>query len=103
LPIDPEEDRQWGKLGFSDDKFLGAVGAKPYGEKGFTTLQRRWARPSCDVNGVYGGYMGEGAKTVIPSFAVAKVSFRLAANQDAHDIAQKFERWLRSHDVGGCR
>ena len=102
-PLDPEEEAQWAKLGFDERKFLGAIGSEPYGETGFTTLQRRWARPACDINGIYGGYMGEGAKTVIPSFAGAKVSFRLAANQNAHDIAGKFERWLESQDTHGCR
>jgi len=84
--------------------FLGAVGVNQgYGEMGYNILERRWARPSCDVNGLYGGYSGEGAKTIIPSFAGAKVSFRLAAMQDPHRIAELFEHWLRRHDTGGCR
>jgi acetylornithine deacetylase/succinyl-diaminopimelate desuccinylase-like protein len=76
---------------------------KGYGESGFSTLERRWARPSCDINGIYGGYMGPGAKTVIPSFAGAKVSFRLAANQSAAKVAEQFRGWLQSQDVHGCR
>ncbi len=45
---------------------------QPFGETGYTTLERRWARPACDINGLYGGYGGEGAKTIIPSFAAQK-------------------------------
>lgn len=98
-----EERATWETLGFDEDQYLGDVGAKPFGEKGFSTLERRWARPSCDVNGLYGGYMGEGAKTVIPSFAGAKVSFRIPANMDPRKLAQNFESWVKSHDVGNCR
>jgi acetylornithine deacetylase/succinyl-diaminopimelate desuccinylase-like protein len=76
---------------------------QPHGEAGFSTLERRWTRPSCDVNGIYGGYMKEGAKTVIPTYAGAKVSFRLAANQDPDKIAKAFTDWLKSRDAGGCR
>ena len=98
-----EERAAWQTLGFDEDQYLGDVGAEPFGEKGFTTLERRWARPSCDVNGLYGGYMGEGAKTVIPSFAGAKVSFRIPANMDPKKLAADFEAWIKSHDVGNCR
>ena len=104
--VAPPEDAEraaWEKLGFDENQYLGDVGAKPFGEAGFTTLQRRWARPSCDVNGLYGGYMGEGAKTVIPSFAGAKVSFRIPANMDPRKLAQDFEKWVHAQDVGDCR
>jgi acetylornithine deacetylase/succinyl-diaminopimelate desuccinylase-like protein len=105
LPISDEERQRWQGLNF--DEFadcLTPVGVDtPYGEAGYSTLQRKWARPSCDINGLYGGYGGEGAKTVIPSFAGAKVSFRLAAMQDPEKIAAAFEVWLKSHDVHGCR
>lgn len=100
-----DERARWEALNF--DEFgdcLTAVGVDTtWGEEGFTTLERKWARPSCDVNGIYGGYMGEGAKTVIPTFAGAKVSFRLPPRQDPRKIARAFEAWLRSFDVGGCR
>ena len=102
-PVTDAEREQWDRLGFDESKYLGEVGAQPFGEKGFTTLERRWARPSCDVNGLYGGYMGEGAKTVIPSFAGAKVSFRIPASMDPRKLATSFEEWVRGHDVGGCR
>lgn len=100
-----KEQEQWNELDFDEmADCLTPVGVtQPHGEIGYTTLQRRWARPACDINGLYGGYGGEGAKTVIPSFAGAKVSFRLAANQCPDRIAQLFEAWLNSHNVHGCR
>lgn len=104
VKLTPQEKRRWKKLGFDEKKFLGEVGVEtPFGEAGYDTLARRWARPSCDINGLYGGYGGPGAKTVIPSFAGAKVSFRLAPNQGAQKIAAAFRAWLESQDVHGCR
>jgi len=104
LPIDPAERAQWDTLNFDENDYTGSIGMDAVnGEAGFTTLERRWARSSCDVNGLYGGYMGEGAKTVIPSFAGAKVSFRLAANQDPHKIADAFRGWLEGQTPPGCR
>ncbi|MEM1445831.1 MAG: M20/M25/M40 family metallo-hydrolase [Planctomycetota bacterium] len=102
-PLDPAERAEWDKLGFDESEFLGEVGSTPFGEQGFTTLERRWARPACDVNGLYGGYMGEGAKTVIPSFAGAKVSFRIPGNMDPMKVAEQFTSWLKQQEVGGCR
>ena len=102
-PLDEDERRRWGQLHFDEKAFLGEVGViKGYGEKDFDLLARRWARPSCDVNGLYGGYNGEGAKTVIPRFAGAKVSFRLVPHQKPDKIAESFEAWVRSHEVDGC-
>jgi len=102
LPISDEEKANWESLGFDEESYLKSIGvAEPYGETGFNTLERRWARPACDVNGLYGGYMSQGAKTVIPSFAGAKVSFRLAANQDPKQIAEAFRRWLKDQPVHG--
>jgi len=96
--------KQWSKLDFDASDFLGGVGVQhAYGEDGYSTLERRWSRPACDINGIYGGYMKEGAKTVIPTFAGAKVSFRLAANQDPKKIAEAFTRWLHHQPVHGLR
>lgn len=100
---DDHEQQRWQELGFDEAKWLGAVGAQPFGEKGFSTLQRKWTRPNCEVNGLYGGFMQPGAKTVIPSFAGAKVSFRIPANMNPHKVAKQFTDWLHTHDVGGCR
>lgn len=104
-PIDPIEAQQWAKLNFDEMRdLLTPIGVDtPHGEAGFNTLERKWARPSCDINGLYGGYMGKGAKTVIPSFAGAKVSFRLAPGQNPITIAKDFEAWLRSQNTHGCR
>jgi acetylornithine deacetylase/succinyl-diaminopimelate desuccinylase-like protein len=66
------------------------------GEAGYTTLERVWARPSLDVNGIWGGYIGEGAKTVIPTTASAKISMRLVPRQNSQDIAEKLKHYLIS-------
>ncbi len=104
VPVTDDEREQWSKLGFDDSAYLGTVGVTTrFGETGYDTLARKWARPSCDVNGLFGGYQGEGGKTVIPAVAGAKVSFRLAPNQSPAKVADMFTKWLKSHDVGGCR
>ena len=104
VPVTDQEKRRWTQLPFDERHALKSIGvAEPFGERGYSTLQRLWARPSCDVNGLYGGYQGEGGKTIIPSFAGAKLSFRLVANQDPRKIGAALESWLHSQDVGGCR
>ncbi|MGB7847947.1 MAG: dipeptidase [Candidatus Acidiferrum sp.] len=76
--------------------FERAVGAPGYfGEKGFTTVERLWIRPTMELNGIWGGYQGEGAKTVIPSKAYAKFSTRLVPNQDPKKIAKLVEQHIR--------
>jgi acetylornithine deacetylase/succinyl-diaminopimelate desuccinylase-like protein len=95
---------QWESLGFSDSEFLGEIGLKDgFGEKGRSTLERTWSRPTCDVNGIFGGYTGKGAKTVIAAHATAKVSFRLVSRQDPTKIAKAFEDFVRSRLPAGCR
>ena len=64
------------------------------GEEGFSTLERRWARPTFDINGLTSGYQGEGAKTILPATASAKFSFRLVPNQDPQKITAALERRL---------
>ncbi|MEN2280749.1 dipeptidase [Algoriphagus sp. SE2] len=66
------------------------------GEKGYTTIERVGIRPTLDVNGIWGGYIGEGAKTVLPSKASAKISMRLVPDQDWHEISQLFEKYFKS-------
>lgn len=101
--VSDEERAAWQKLGFNESEFLGEVGVKkPHGEAGFSTLERRWTRPSCDINGLWSGYQGPGAKTVLPAMAGAKVSFRLAAHQSQARINELFEKWLRAQDTCGC-
>ncbi len=80
---------QWQALDFGEAEFLAGVGLSvPAGESDRGPLERLWARPTCDINGIWGGYMGAGSKTVIPSEAHAKLSFRLVPGQDPSRIAQ---------------
>jgi acetylornithine deacetylase/succinyl-diaminopimelate desuccinylase-like protein len=88
--------RQWRGLGFDDAAFLGEAGLTgPSGEKDRSVLEKIWARPTCEVNGIYGGYTGEGFKTVIPAKASAKISFRLVGKQDPVAISKSFRTFLR--------
>ncbi|MCW9042350.1 MAG: M20/M25/M40 family metallo-hydrolase [Pseudopelagicola sp.] len=88
---------QWQGLNFDHEAFLGDVGLKsPAGEQDRTPLEQIWARPTCDVNGIWGGYTGDGFKTVLPSQASAKVSFRLVGQQDPDKIRQTFRNYLES-------
>src|SRR5882757_2102612 len=83
-------------LPWSRKAFQEAVGAPAYcGEKGFTTVEQLWIRPTLELNGLWGGYQGEGAKTVIPSKAYAKLSTRLVPNQVPHGIAKLVEKHIR--------
>ena len=87
LPDDLEA--QWQGLSFDHAKFLGDVGlSHPAGEQDRTPLEMIWSRPTCDVNGIWGGYEGDGFKTVLPSKAHAKISFRLVGNQNAPAIRE---------------
>ncbi len=86
---------QWASLGFDEAKFLGDIGlTEPAGEAGRSPLERLWARPTADICGIWGGYMGEGTKTVIPAEASAKVSFRLVPGQDPEQVAEGFRRFM---------
>ena len=78
---------------------------RPLGAKtGHDTLARRWARPSCDINGLFGGYQGDGAKTVIPAWAGAKLSFRLPAAMHPDKVARQFTDWFAAQAAQvGCR
>ena len=103
-PVTDDERQRWSMLHFDEKQYLAQIGVQqPFGEAGYATLERRWARPTCDINGLYGGYGGAGAKTIIPSYAGAKVSFRLAPNQDPAKIAAAFTAWLQSQPTHGCR
>jgi acetylornithine deacetylase/succinyl-diaminopimelate desuccinylase-like protein len=83
-----EERTQLGRVPFDEGKYLNELGAASvFGEPGFFTYERAWARPTLEVNGIYGGFQGEGLKTVLPSTAHAKVSCRLVADQDPSKIA----------------
>jgi len=91
-----EERAQWKGLPFNEMRYRKDLGApKLFGESGYTTLERVWARPTFEVNGILSGFTGEGAKTVIPAVAMAKVSMRLVPDQDPDRIARLFEDYLK--------
>jgi acetylornithine deacetylase/succinyl-diaminopimelate desuccinylase-like protein len=91
-----EEREQWKRLPFNEKRYAKELGApRLWGESGYSTLERVWARPTFEVNGVLSGFTGEGAKTVIPAVAMAKVSMRLVPNQDPDKIAQLFEDYVK--------
>ena len=82
-------------LPFSEKKYARELGVKELnGEKGYSTLERTWARPTLDCNGILGGFTGDGAKTVLPSKAKAKISMRLVPNQDPNKIAKLFKSYM---------
>lgn len=84
-------------LKFSDKNFAKQLQvAKLHGEKGYGTLERLWSRPTLDCNGIYGGFTGNGAKTVIPSKATAKISMRLVSNQNPNKIEKLFTNYIKS-------
>ncbi|MFT8242641.1 dipeptidase [Roseomonas sp. BN140053] len=86
---------QWDALRFDEAAFLGDVGLSvPAGERGLGALERLWARPTCDVNGIWGGYTGEGSKTVIAAEAHAKLSCRLVGQQDPQAVAEGLRRFV---------
>jgi len=87
LPPAAEEIAAWQALGFDETEYLHGIGLRtPAGEAGFGAIERLWARPTAEPNGIWGGYMGEGAKTVIASEAHAKLSFRLVPGQNPQAV-----------------
>ena len=94
-PVPEALKKSWASLGFDADAFLGEVGLhNPAGEHGQSPLAQLWARPTADINGIYGGYQGAGPKTVIPAEATAKLTFRLVPGQDPAAIVKNFERFV---------
>lgn len=102
--LDPEIKAQWQSLDFSESKFLGELGLKkPAGETGRHVLEQIWSRPTCDVNGIIGGYTGTGSKTVIPAQASAKFSFRLVGKQNPEAIRDSFRAFVQAQLPPDCR
>ncbi len=94
-PVSNAQRAQWDALGFDEGAFLGNIGLEaPAGERGYSALERLWARPTADINGMWGGYTGAGGKTVIASEASAKISFRLVPNQDPDEVFEQFKRFV---------
>jgi succinyl-diaminopimelate desuccinylase len=104
VPLSDREREEFAKLPFDEDAFRGQIGVDALGgEAGFTTLERRWARPTCDVNGLWGGYQGEGGKTVLPCRAGAKFSFRLVPRQDPRQVTASLRAFLESQCPPGIQ
>jgi len=96
LQLEEWEREEFAALPFDEAAYKRHLGVEELsGEQGFTTRERAWARPTCDVNGLWGGYAGQGAKTVLPAKGGAKVSMRLVPDQDPEKIARLFEQRVR--------
>lgn len=99
-----DEARTIAALPFDEAGFLNSAGlSRPWGEAGRSTLERIWTRPTCDINGIWGGYTGPGSKTVIAAEARAKVSFRLVPDQDAGKILAGLRTFLAARTPPDCR
>ena len=101
----PEEKASWARLPFDESEFLREKVGSPalVGEEGYGVLERLWARPTLEVHGIVGGFMGEGAKTVIPAKASAKVSMRLVPRQDPQKILAAFQKEVKRLTPHGLR
>jgi len=96
-PLEDWERKEFAALPFDEEAYRTELGVPElFGEEGYSTRERTWARPTCDVNGIFGGYMGKGAKTVLPSWGGAKVSMRLVPDQDPKKIAKLFTDYAQS-------
>ena len=104
VPELPDEIKaQWAALKFDEQAFLDDVGLSvPAGEADYSVLEQIWARPTCDVNGMIGGYVGEGSKTVLPAQASAKFSFRLVGKQNPQAILDSFRAYVRKNLPADC-
>lgn len=96
-PVTAAERKMWANLPFDDETLRKETGVPQlFGEAGYSTLERKWARPTCDINGLTSGYQGPGAKTIIPAMASAKVSMRLVPDQDPKMIESLFRKALEA-------
>lgn len=104
LPLSDRECKELAALEFDEQRYFEQIGVEgATGEEGYSTLQRRWARPTFDLNGLSSGYQGEGSKTIIPATARAKLSFRLVPNQDPRKITAGLKRRLAELCPPGIR
>jgi len=103
-PLEERERAMWAKLNFSDAAFTKQLGVTGLiGEAGYSTLERRWARPTFDIHGLWSGYQGEGGKTIIPAKASAKISFRLVPKQSPKRVAKQLREFVTSNTPEGIR
>lgn len=92
------------RIPFSVKDYLGGVGLKkPAGEKAFSAVEQMWVRPTAEINGIWGGYIGEGSKTVIPSEAHAKLTFRIVAGQKPVNVKKSFRSFISKNLPKGCK
>lgn len=103
VPLTGEERELFAKLPFDEAEWLRSAGGSraAYGEEGFSTLERVWARPTAEVNGMWGGHTGPGGKTIVPREAHAKLSFRLVAGQDPVKVQRSFEAYVAERTPPG--
>lgn len=97
-PLSEQERQAWAALPFDEERFkapLGLAGKRLRGERGYSVLERLWARPTLEINGLWGGFQGEGAKTIIPAEAHAKISCRLVPDQEPDEIARLVQEHIR--------
>jgi acetylornithine deacetylase/succinyl-diaminopimelate desuccinylase-like protein len=103
-PVPPKLRKQWEALKFPAKRFLTDVGLSvPAGELGYSVLEQMWARPTAEVNGIYGGYRGPGSKTVLPAEATAKLTFRLVEGQDPKKIRRAFKQFVEDRLPPDCK
>lgn len=105
LELSDAERTEWDSLPFDEAEYAAGLGVDALGggERGFSTLERRWARPTLDANGIFGGYTGYGSKTIIPSRATVKISMRLVSDQDPAKVVEGFRQYVREHTPPGLR
>jgi acetylornithine deacetylase/succinyl-diaminopimelate desuccinylase-like protein len=104
LPLSDQEKQEFARLKFDEPAYLADLGIPAvYGEAGFTTIERRWARPTCDVNGLFGGYTGPGPKTIVPARATAKLTCRLVPKQDPDKLLASLQKFLETNCPPGVR
>ncbi len=105
IELTESEHDEWKKLPFNESEYAKSLGVDALGggEKNFSVLERRWARPTLDCNGIIGGHTGEGAKTIIPEKASAKISMRLVPNQDPEKIAAGLEEFINQNVTAGIK
>ena len=101
-PLSDRERELFARLPYDEDQWLADANSRAtYGESGFSTLERVWARPTCEIHGVWGGYTGPGHMTIVPTDAHAKVSFRLVVDQDPLAVRKQLEEYVTGASVDG--
>ena len=102
--LSPEERADIARVPFDEEAYKASLGVDElFGEAGYSTLERQWARPTLEVNGIWGGFQGDGVKTVLPNRAHAKITCRLVPDQDPQEIIGLLEAHVRRHTPPGVR